>query len=146
MSVMTAGERVPTQFRAELSADTDPATGWRVVDDDGLLCMYCSQREAEMIAEACNNYHALQQRAAQLEAREKGLVELLCLMYDKWENGTPCYEDPEDYTGSLGNAFKLTDDEETRVLAALEAAGIKTALTFARAADRAALAAGGTKP
>jgi hypothetical protein len=73
------------------------------------------------------------------------LTAALVLMYDKWENGVDCYEDPESYTGSLGNAFKLTVAEETQVLEALEAAGIKTALTFARAADRALLAGSAPK-
>lgn len=82
------------------------------------------------------------ERGAALETvgtQRDSLLAALTLLYDKWENGTPCYEDPEDYTGPLGNAFKLTDEEETLVLQAFEAAGVRTVLTFARAADRATL-------
>jgi hypothetical protein len=43
----------------------------------------------------------------------------LAMIYDKWEDGTPCYEDPEDFTGHLGNAFKLTQEEEAQILALL---------------------------
>jgi hypothetical protein len=45
--------------------------------------------------------------------------ELLGLMYDRWENGVTCYEDPEDCAGHLGNAFKLDGDEEDRIIAVL---------------------------
>lgn len=41
----------------------------------------------------------------------------LAMIYDKWEDGTPCYEDPEDFTGHLGNAVKLTAEEEMEILA-----------------------------
>ena len=38
-------------------------------------------------------------------------------LYDKWENGDPCFEDPETSSGSLGNAFKLSEQEERAILA-----------------------------
>ena len=50
------------------------------------------------------------------------IVELrgaLLMLYDKWENGAPCYEEPEEQRGYLGHAFNLTEQEENRVLALL---------------------------
>ena len=41
------------------------------------------------------------------------LTEALEFMYDKWENGTACYEEHE---GFVGNAFTLDDDDENRIL------------------------------
>lgn len=32
-------------------------------------------------------------------------------LFDAWENGTPCYEDPEEQSGYLGNAFVLADED-----------------------------------
>ena len=59
----------------------------------------------------------IQARIAALEAENARLKAALCMIYDKWEDGTSCYEDPEDYTGHLGNAVKLTNDEEAQILA-----------------------------
>jgi hypothetical protein len=60
---------------------------------------------------------------AALNAPETSEVErlrtALAMIYDKWEEGTPSYQDPEDYTGYLGMAFKLTQEEEARILALL---------------------------
>lgn len=39
------------------------------------------------------------------------------MLYDKWENGDSCYEDPETCGGFLGLAFKLSQEEENQVLA-----------------------------
>jgi hypothetical protein len=100
-------------------------------------CKYCNSTSA---FDSARNIREAAAAIGLLRASNEKLLAALVLMYDKWENGAPCYEDPEDYTGPLGNAFKLTDDEETRVLEALESAGIKTALTFTRAADRALVA------
>ena len=61
----------------------------------------------------------LLQRAQAAEEREKKLREALELMYDKWENGAPCFEDVEDEAGPLGNAFRLDNAEEAQVLSAL---------------------------
>lgn len=46
----------------------------------------------------------------------KELRAALELLYSKWEEGTPCYEDLENHVGYLGNAFKLTEEEESRIL------------------------------
>ena len=48
------------------------------------------------------------------------LRNLLGLMYDKWEDGTDCYEDPENCVGHLGKAIKLSVEEENQIIAALE--------------------------
>jgi hypothetical protein len=71
-------------------------------------------------------------------ARIATLEKALTMLYDKWENGDGCYEDPETYGGFLGNAFtqqahfqllrdkclygvlpgfKLSQEEENQVLA-----------------------------
>ncbi len=53
----------------------------------------------------------------------KRLRDALTKMYDKWENGTPCHEfcegdDSVENTGiSVGNAFKLSTEEEDEILA-----------------------------
>lgn len=62
------------------------------------------------------------------------LLRLLAMLFDKWENGTPCYENPADFEGYLGNAFHLTDREETEILTILDQYGIRTAITAAREA------------
>ena len=40
----------------------------------------------------------------------KEATSLLSAVFDAWENGTPCYEDPENYDGFVGTAFSLDDD------------------------------------
>jgi hypothetical protein len=42
-------------------------------------------------------------------------------LYDKWENGDYCYEDPEDRAGYIGKAFNLSYDEENKILGLLNA-------------------------
>lgn len=36
---------------------------------------------------------------------------MLALMFDAYENGVPCYEDPEDEVGFIGYAYRLADDD-----------------------------------
>lgn len=50
-------------------------------------------------------------------------VEFLALMYERWEAGAQCYEDPEDCAGFLGQAVKLSAEEENGIIAVLEAKG-----------------------
>lgn len=52
-----------------------------------------------------------------LLAQIERLTEALELFYDKWENGTPCFEDGDDSSGFVGNALKLSDSEEREILA-----------------------------
>lgn len=37
-------------------------------------------------------------------------LDLLAEMFDAYEDGTPCYEDPENYDGFLGHAFKINPE------------------------------------
>lgn len=54
-------------------------------------------------------------------AEENALLrKALQMLYERWENGTPSYEDPEDKTGYLGLACKVTAMEEQEIIAALE--------------------------
>lgn len=45
------------------------------------------------------------------------LIDLLHIMWDGYENGTPAYEYDFDNSpgGFLGNAFQISDDKETRI-------------------------------
>lgn len=64
-------------------------------------------------------------------ARVKILEDALEMLFSRWENGTPCHEfcgeDGEVGGNSLGNAFKLTAEEESQIIAlipkALKGAG-----------------------
>jgi len=38
-------------------------------------------------------------------------VRLLAIIFDSYENGVQCYEEPDDATGYLGNAVRLDDDD-----------------------------------
>ena len=53
---------------------------------------------------------------------ERDLLDALVMMYDRWENGTPCFEDVEEHSGPLGNALRLSFEEENQVLSAIETA------------------------
>ena len=41
---------------------------------------------------------------------ENRALDLLATMFDAYENGVQCYEDPEEQTGYLGHALQLDDD------------------------------------
>lgn len=50
--------------------------------------------------------------------RIEELEEALTMLYDKWENGDPCYTDADPCGGDfMGNAFKLSEEEENHILA-----------------------------
>ena len=38
-------------------------------------------------------------------------LDLLCIMFDGYEAGVDCYEDPEDQSGYVGRAFRLNDED-----------------------------------
>ena len=63
---------------------------------------------------------------------ETQLLEALEMIYDKCENGDGCYEDPEHFEGYLGNAVRLSGEEEDQILKAFEAAGVPTALSASK--------------
>jgi hypothetical protein len=46
-------------------------------------------------------------------------LDLLEAFYDAYEEGAACYEDPDEYAGYLGNAIKLEDSIDSRILALL---------------------------
>lgn len=55
----------------------------------------------------------------------KRVTDVAAMLYSAWENGLPCYEDPDDCTGYLGNAFMLddgADDHCVRIINEAEAA------------------------
>lgn len=47
---------------------------------------------------------------AAVTAQRDELLGLLGKFFDAYENGTPCYEDPDDFDGYLGNAFVLGEE------------------------------------
>lgn len=61
-----------------------------------------------------------EQESEALRARVAELEAALRMMYDKYENGDGCYEDPDVCSGYLGSAVKLSDEEEQQVYALLE--------------------------
>jgi len=75
-------------------------------------CIQLNNNEALLCAEA------LEQVTGETSASTAdALRDALEMMYDSWENGDTCYEDPESCTGYLGRAFSLSMEEEQRVLA-----------------------------
>ena len=80
-------------------------------------------KELERLADPMFLFHGLHAelhghiRAQQAEIDR--LREALEMLYDKWENGDPCFENPEDNEYFLGNAFKLSYEEENQVIALL---------------------------
>lgn len=50
------------------------------------------------------------QIAAKADTDIPEALELLAAVFDAWENGDDCYEDPEECAGFLGKAFRLDDD------------------------------------
>lgn len=44
-----------------------------------------------------------------LRALSNEALDLLATIFDAYENGTPCYEDPDDCSGFLGYAIRLDD-------------------------------------
>ena len=51
--------------------------------------------------------------------RVEDLQAALAMIYDKWENGDDCWQDPDNVDGFLGKAFQLSDVEENQILALL---------------------------
>jgi len=47
---------------------------------------------------------------ANRKLQEEELLNLLAIMFDAYENGTDCYEDPEECGGYLGKAVMLDDE------------------------------------
>ena len=49
------------------------------------------------------------------------LIDLLEYVFEKYENGQQCYEDPDDCSGYLGHAIHLGDTEFQRIADILNA-------------------------
>lgn len=47
-------------------------------------------------------------------------IKLLSLMFDKYDEGVQCYEEPEDCSGFMGNAVKLNGDEFSEIVEMLD--------------------------
>lgn len=43
------------------------------------------------------------------------IIDMLELMFDAYENGIDCYEDPENNAGYVGKAFRLDDEDFKRI-------------------------------
>jgi len=78
----------------------------------------CGHDDDEALLAALRNAaKALSGASSPVETTEvTRLRAALGLMYDKWEDGVTCWEDGDDSGISLGNAFKLTDEEEREIL------------------------------
>jgi hypothetical protein len=59
---------------------------------------------------------AVREHERTLQAENQRLREALAWIYDKWENGDSCYEDPETCSGFMGRAFKIEYEEENAIL------------------------------
>lgn len=65
------------------------------------------------VYEAAYALLAASQQAAEQVAADSDIseaVQLLAAVFDAWENGVECYEDPEENAGFLGMAFQLDTD------------------------------------
>ena len=51
----------------------------------------------------------LRTQLAEAQRERDKAIDLLETMFSSYENGTACYEDPEDYSGFVGYAFKMDD-------------------------------------
>jgi hypothetical protein len=46
-----------------------------------------------------------------LKADAAFAIGMLAMMFDKYENGVTCYEDPEELSGEIGNAVSIDNDD-----------------------------------
>lgn len=51
-----------------------------------------------------------EQRLAEAERDKEIALDLLVELFDKYENGDDCYEDPEECAEYIGKAFRLQDE------------------------------------
>ena len=61
------------------------------------------------LSERMNAIRALRAQLAEAQKERDKAIDLLETMFSSYENGTACYEDPEDCSGFVGYAFKLDD-------------------------------------
>lgn len=79
------------------------------------------ERVQKLSSDAGSKGHKLLAELTRLREREKVLVRLLGMMFDKWENGDDVREGGDMAGSFLGKAVSLSDEEEQEVLAALSA-------------------------
>lgn len=108
---------------AALSPKAGPTAGGVAVPGVSLTTNHAPPIPADAVAAGAAALNAAHWKERnRLETANAALVAALELMYSKWENGDPCYQNGDVDCDSLGNAFRLSDDEEKSVLAALKAA------------------------
>lgn len=73
------------------------------------------------------NYHPLLEKRAAVRAAIESLandadqaIKLLSVMFDKYDEGVQCYEEPEDCAGFMGNAVELNGDEFSEIVELLD--------------------------
>jgi hypothetical protein len=69
----------------------------------------------------CRKLDRMGRMGAVLCVKTDELLDLLEYVFDKYENGPQCYEDPEDCSGFLGHAIRIGDVEFQRIADILNA-------------------------
>jgi hypothetical protein len=84
----------------------------------GVYASKWNTQQAEDVRALRDDRDRLQAELAQVKAQtvDRNAVldrslEIASTLFNKWENGVGCYESPDDCSGFLGNAFRLSDDE-----------------------------------
>jgi hypothetical protein len=63
---------------------------------------------------------ATRKKLDEAQAREREALDMLGLMFGKYEHGPACFESPEDETVFLGNAIHLMEDQFKRITTILD--------------------------
>ena len=89
------------------------------VQEQARLLGISGSREAKLLAELVELDHCRMEaeRAEALAKEVAALKDALALIYDRYEEGMGCYEDPEESAGYVGNAVRLSEDEENKIIA-----------------------------
>jgi len=83
---------------------TEVLRGGRQCDEDGT--------EIIMSRQAC---HEAANEIERLQSLSNETLDLLAMMFDAYEEGPDCYEDPEDCAGHLGKAVNLDEAAFDRI-------------------------------
>ena len=62
-----------------------------------------------LCSDAADTIDNLRTQLAEAQRERDKAIDLLETMFSEYENGTACYEDPEDCSGFVGYAFKMDD-------------------------------------
>lgn len=65
--------------------------------------------ERLQLKDAADTIDTLRAQLAEAQKERDKAIDLLETMFSSYENGTACYEDPEDCSGFVGYAFKMDD-------------------------------------